>query len=196
METPKTRSRKVKKSHIAVMLGSMAAGSAATITALDGWNKVLVDFGFKKSEASVLADASARGELARQMVHLISQRIFWVTRYSGEVGQGFPPDELEAAWKRYNDSVVLWNENYMLNAMLTGKYFGKANKQKLVDIHFLLRNVNTCLNKIHYRSLYYDPICHVYSGDGGSTAENIDVIEKEMARIGEAFELFTENLSK
>jgi hypothetical protein len=130
------------------------------------------------------------------MVHLISQRIFWVTRYSGEVGQGFPPDELEAAWKRYNDSVVLWNENYMLNAMLTGKYFGKANKQKLVDIHFLLRNVNTCLNKIHYRSLYYDPICHVYSGDGGSTAENIGVIEKEMARIGEAFELFTENLSK
>jgi hypothetical protein len=196
MLSPQVRQRKVRKSHLFVMLGSLAAGSAATVTALDSWDKVLVDFGFRKSEASVLADESARGDLVRKMIHQMSQRIFWIARYSGEVEQRFPQAELDAAWTRYNDSVIGWNENYMLNVMLTEKYFGKANRQKLVDIHFLLRTINTCLNKIHYRELYSDPICHFYSGDGGTDNENIAALNKEMAQISKAFEVFTINLSK
>jgi hypothetical protein len=100
--------RKVGKSHLGVMLASLAAGSAATVTVLDSWDKVLINLGLKKSEAAVLAEKGAQGDLLRQMVHLISQRVFWTERYSGDLAAGFPQSDLDEAWRRYNEAVVAW----------------------------------------------------------------------------------------
>jgi len=151
---PRTHKSGARKSHIVVMLGSLVAGSAATVTFLDSWQKVLTDFGFTKSEAFVLADQTAQGELVRQMTHLVSQRLFWIARYTGDVADSFPAEDLNEAWKRYNDSVITWNENYMVNVLLTEKFFGTPTKNQLADINWLLHRINTCLNRIRYRSLY------------------------------------------
>ena len=180
------------------MLGSLAAGAAAAVTLLDSWEKVLVDLGLTKSETFILAEQNAQGDLVRQMTRLVSQRLFWSVRYSGDVADGFPKDDLDDAWKRYNDSVVVWNENYMINVLLTEKYFGNATKNQLSDINWLLHRMNTCLDKIHYRSLYEqkDPACHLDEGDGGSQEQNIAVLNKATDRANKAFGDFLAALSK
>src|SRR5271165_545433 len=137
MDEPKARKRIVRKSHLGVMLASLAAGSAGTVTLLESWQKVLVDLGLKKDGSSVLADQSAKGDLVRQMIRLVSQRDFWIVRYSGDVADGFPKEDQDEAWKRYNDSVVVWNENYMISSLLTEKYFGVEIKKKLDDINWM-----------------------------------------------------------
>ncbi|HTI81973.1 MAG TPA: hypothetical protein VL614_16105 [Acetobacteraceae bacterium] len=195
---PKPRRRTPKKSHLFVMLGSLAAGAAAAVTLLDSWEKVLVDLGLKKSETFVLAEQNAQGDLVRQMTHLVSQRLFWSARYSGDVAEAFPKDDQDDAWKHYNESVVIWNENYMINILLTEKYFGSDTKNKLSDINWLLHRMNTCLNKIHYRSLYEpkDPACHLDEGDGGSQEQNLDALNKTTDRVNKAFGDFLAVLSR
>ena len=123
MSERKGRRTRARKSHLAVMLGSLAAGSAATVTALDSWDKVLVDLGFKKSEAVVLAEQGEQGDLLRQMMRMIDRRVFWTARYSGDVTDGFPQADQDEAWKQYNESIIAWNENYMLNTVLTAEIF-------------------------------------------------------------------------
>ena len=59
----------------------------------------------------MLAEQNAHGDLVRQMTKLVYQRLFWISRYSGDVADGFPPDDQEEAWRRYNDAVITWNEN-------------------------------------------------------------------------------------
>ena len=147
------------------------------------WDKVLVDFGLKKSEAAVLAEQGQQGDLLRQMTRMISQRVFWTERYSGEAAFGFPSADLDEAWKRYNDSVVVWNENYMLNVMLTEKYFNEESKKQLADLNWMLRGVNSCLNRIHYPQLYKDKdaACHVGGADGGSEGDNLRVLQESVA---------------
>lgn len=189
MSGHRARLPKARKSHLFLMLGSLATGSVATVTALDSWDKVLVDFGLKKSEAAVLAEQGQQGDLLRQMTRMISQRVFWTERYSGEVADGFPSADLDEAWKRYNDSVVVWNENYMLNAMLTEKYFTKDSKKQLADLNWMLRGVNTCLNKIHYPQLYKDKdaACHFSGADGGSQPDNIRVLQNALKQVDAKF---------
>jgi hypothetical protein len=176
---------KAGKSHLGVMLASLAAGSAATVTVLDSWDKVLVDLGLRKSEAVELAEQGEQGDLLRQMVHMISQRVFWTERYTGDLADGFPQADLDEAWKRYNDSVVAWNEGYLLNAVLTEKYFSEAIKKQLADLNWLLRQVNTCLNKIHYAELYKtkDPACHFNGADGGSEKDNVRVLQNALKQV-------------
>jgi hypothetical protein len=176
---------KVKKSHLGVMLASLAAGSAATVTALDSWDKVLVDLGFKKSEAVVLAEQGQQGDLLRQMVHMISQRVFWTERYTGDLADGFPQSDQDEAWRRYNDSVIGWNESYLLNAVLTEKYFTEESKKQLADLNWLLRQVNTCLNKIHYAQLYKskDTACYFSGAKGGSDQDNIRVLQDTLKQV-------------
>lgn len=179
------------KSHLGVMLAALAAGSAATVTALDSWDKILVDLGFKRSESAALAKKGEQGELLRQMVRLISNRVFWTVRYSGEVADGFPKEDQDEAWKRYNDSVVAYNENYMLNWMLTAKYFNAESSAKLQELNALLLRVNTCLNKIRYPQLYQDkdrsrdkdPACHFDQADGGGEADNLRVLTAARSQI-------------
>ena len=170
---PKSSRRRPRKSHLFVMLGSLAAGSAGTVTLLDSWQKVLEDLGLRKSEAFVLAEQNAEGDLVRQMTRLVSLRLFWIARYSGDVADGFPHDDQEEAWKQYNASVITWNENYMINVTLTEKYFGTATMNQLTDINWLMHQMNTCLNKIHYRPLYEakDPACHFGAGTRHARAE-------------------------
>jgi hypothetical protein len=167
------------------MLGSLVAGSAATVTALDSWDKVLVDLGFKKSEAVVLAEQGEQGDLLRQMMRMISQRVFWTVRYSGDVTDGFPPTDQDEAWKQYNNSIIAWNENYMLNTMLTQKYFSTESQKLLIDLNWLLHLVNTCLNKIHYHELYRktDPVCHFDQANGGSDQDNIRVLNTALNQV-------------
>lgn len=195
---PKPRKSRPRKSHLVVMLGSLAAGAAAAVTLLDSWEKVAVDLGLKKSETFVLAEQNAQGDLVRQMTHLVSQRLFWSARYSGDVAEGFPKEDQDDAWKHYNESVVVWNENYMINILLTEKYFGADTKNKLSDINWLLHRMNTCLNKVHYRSLYEqnDPACHLDEGDGGSQAQNLTVLDKTTDRVNKAFGDFLMALSR
>ena len=166
------------------MLASLAAGSAATVTALNSWDKVLVDLGFKKSEAVVLADR-AEGDLLRHMIHMISQRVFWTERYSGELADGFPQPDLDETWRRYNDSVVTWNESYLLNALLTEKFFTAESKKQLADLNWLLRQVNTCISKIHYAQLYKskDAACYFTSAKGGSDQDNIRVLQDTLKQV-------------
>ena len=186
-----------RKSHVGVMLASLAAGSAATVTALDSWDKILVDLGFKKSESAALAQEGAQGDLLRDMIRLISNRVFWTVRYSGEVADGFPKEDQDEAWKRYNESVIAYNENYMLNWMLTAKYFDRDSSAKLQELNALLLQVNTCLNKIRYPQLYRDkdprqdkdPACHFDRADGGGEADNLRVLNdarrQVYAKVGE-----------
>jgi hypothetical protein len=185
VSTVKTRLPKARKSHLAVMLGSLAAGSAATVTALDSWDKVLVDLGFKKSEAVVLAEQGEQGDLLRQMMRMISQRVFWTARYSGDVTDGFPQADQDEAWRQYNNSIIAWNESYMLNTMLTEKYFSEESQKQLVDLNWLLHLVNTCLNKIHYHDLYQkkDPACHFDKDNGGSDQDNIRVLNDALKQV-------------
>ncbi len=188
---------KAAKSHLGVMLASLAAGSAATVTVLDSWDKVLVDLGLKKSEAVVLAEQGEQGDLLRHMVHMISQRVFWTERYSGDLADGFPQADRDEAWKQYNDSVVAWNESYLLNAILTEKYFSDESKKQLSDLNWLLRQVNTCLNKIHYAELYKtkDAACHFNGADGGAGQDNLRVLQNTLrqvdAKIGSLVVLLT-----
>jgi hypothetical protein len=176
---------KAAKSHLGVMLASLAAGSAATVTVLDSWDKVLVDLGLKKSEAVVLAEQGEQGDLLRQMVHMISQRVFWTERYSGDLADGLPQADRDEAWRRYNDSVVAWNEGYLLNAILTEKYFSEESKKQLADLNWLLREVNSCLNKIHYAELYKatDAACHFSAAAGGSEQDNLRVLQNTLKQV-------------
>jgi hypothetical protein len=176
---------KAAKSHLGVMLASLAAGSAATVTLLDSWDKVLVDLGLKKSEAVVLAEEGEQGDLLRQMIHMISQRVFWTERYSGDLADGFPQADQDEAWKRYNDSVVAWNESYLLNAVLTEKYFNEESKKQLADLNWMLRQVNTCLNKIHYPELYKtkDPGCHFDEANAGAGQDNLHVLQSALHQV-------------
>src|SRR5579872_739321 len=192
------RRRGPRKSHLVVMLGSLAAGAAAAVTLLDSWEKVLVDLGLKQSDTFVLAQQNAQGDLVRQMTRLLSQRLFWVDRYAGDVADGLPQEDQDEAWKQYNDSVVQWNENYMINVVLTEKYLGETTKTQLADLNWLLHRMNTCLNKIHYRSVYEqsDPACHLDEGNGGSQAQNIAVLSKTLDRVNKAFGGFLAPLSK
>ena len=185
MSERKSRRTRARKSHLAVMLGSLAAGSAATVTALNSWDKVLVDLGFKKSEAVVLAEQGEQGDLLRQMMRMIDRRVFWTARYSGDVTDGFPQADQDEAWKQYNKSIIAWNENYMLNTILTEKYFSTESKKQLVDLNWLLHLVNTCLNKIHYRDLYQktDPACHFDKANGGSDQDNIRVLNDALKQV-------------
>jgi hypothetical protein len=185
VETDRAAALKPRKSHIGVMLASLAAGSAATVTALDSWDKVLIDLGLKKSEAVVLAEQGQQGDLLRHMVYMISQRVFWTERYSGELADGFPQADLDEAWRRYNDSVVTWNESYLLNALLTEKFFSEESKKQLADLNWLLRQVNTCLNKIHYAELYKskDAACYFSGAKGGSDQENIHALQNTLKQV-------------
>lgn len=194
----KSRSAKAKKSHLLVMLGSLAAGSATTVTVLDSWDKVLVDLGLKKSEAFVLAQNNAQGDLLRQVTRSISQRVFWITRYVGDVETGFPKEEQDEAWNRYNDSVIAWNENYMLNVRLTEKYFGAPSRDKLANLNWLLHQINTCLNRIRYRAIYpeNDRACHFDRVVGGTEAENIHAMNDAMKRIDGMVDDFTMLVAK
>ncbi len=191
MTEPKSRPPRARKSHLVVMLGSLAAGSAATVTALDSWDKVLEDFGFKKSEAVVLAEQGEQGDLLREMMRMIDRRVFWTARYSGDVTDGFPQADQDEAWKQYNKSIITWNENYMLNTMLTAKFFNEASRKQLVDLNWLLRQVNSCLNKIHYHELYQkkDPACHFDKANGGTDQDNIrvltDALKQVSTKVGE-----------
>ena len=194
---PRKVSRKPRKSHLLVMLGSLAAGIATTVTALDSWQKVLVDLGLRKDESFVLAEQSARGDLARQIVRGVSSRDFWVVRYAGAVASKFPTADQDESWKHYSDSVVAWNQDYMMNFMLTEKYFGTASSKHLADIHWQLRGLNTCLNKIHYPALYTGnvAVCHVNGFDGGTQAQNLDALNKATAALDKDILVFVQSFA-
>jgi hypothetical protein len=183
LPSPKKRPQ---KSHIIVMLSSIAAACVATVTVLDSWDKVLTKLGFEKPESFVLAEMNTQGQFLRDIVHMISRRVFWAERYSGNIGVGFPAEILEEAWKWYEDSVIKWNESYMLNVQLTHKYFGDQSRKRLVDLHFLMRESNNCLVRLRYRSLYEatDPACHFddFKSDG-TEADNLRALNKAMKKL-------------
>ena len=194
----KARLGRPRKSHLAVMLASLVAGSAATVTALDSWHKILVQFGLAKSQSAVLAEEGAEGDLVRQMTRLMSDRVFWVARYYSERMDGLPQENQDETWKRYDDSVINWNNNYMLNVILTEKYFGDDAKKQLADFNWLLHQVNTCLVKIRYRATYQDkdPACHFDSVKGGSEQENLQVMADPLKKVNDLFSTLSTELSQ
>ena len=187
-----------RPAQIFAMLGSLAAGIAGTVTVLDSWDKILEDVGLRKTEAFVLAEQNAQGDLIREMTKLVSERLFWISRYSGDVADGFPPEDQQEAWKHYNDAVVTWNENYMTNVLLTEKYFGEATMKQLADINWLMHQMNNCLNRIHYRPIYElkDPACHFNTENGGTQEQNLAALSKTSAEVDKAFGVFLQSLSK
>ena len=184
-ERVRAAAAKVGKSHLGVMLASLAAGSAATVTVLDSWDKVLVDLGLKKSDAVVIAEQGAQGDLLRHMIHMISQRVFWTQRYIGEIADGFPQPDQDDAWRHYNDAVVAWNESYLLNTILTEKYFSAATQAILMDLNWMLIHVNDCVNKIHYSDTYKtkDPICHFEDASANSQQDNIHALQDKLKQV-------------
>ena len=194
----KIRLSRPRKSHVAVMLASLAAGSVATVTALNSWHDILVDFGLAKSESAVLAEAGAQGDLIREMTRMMSDRVFWSARYSGEVADGFPMANQDETWTHYNESVITWNNNYMLNVILTEKLFGEEAKNQLVAMDALLRQVNSCLAKIRYRAVYQDkdPACHFGDVKGGSEQDNLRVLSDPLAKVNKIFGTLQTELSK
>ncbi len=197
------RLSKPRKSHIAVMLVSLATGSAATVTALESWDKILVALHLKQSESALLAQSGQQGDLLRQMTRTISQRIFWSVRYGGDLEYGFPQADLDEAWKRYNDSVIAYNGDYTLYIVLTKKYFNKESTEQLTDLHRLLLAINMCLNRIHYPQVYQkkDPACHFNladgsRADGGSEQDNIRVLDDALDQASLKFKALADLLSK
>jgi hypothetical protein len=185
-ERVRTAAAKVGKSHLGVMLASLAAGSAATVTLLDSWDKVAVDLGFKKSEAAVIAEQGAQGDLLRNMIHMISQRVFWTQRYIGEVSDGFPQPDQDDAWRHYNDAVIAWNESYLLNSILSEKYFNSGTQTILMDINWMLIHINDCVNKIHYLAVYKskDPVCHFEDSSPKSEQDNMIALQNKVKQVG------------
>jgi hypothetical protein len=76
-------------------------------------------------------------------------------------------------------------ENYLLNAILTEKYFNEESKKQLIELNWLLRQVNTCLNKIHYPALYKtgDPTCHFDDVKGSAEQDNIRVLQDALKQL-------------
>ena len=146
----------------------------------------------------MLAEEGAQGDLVRQMTQMMSDRIFWVARYSDEVAVGLPKENQDETWKRYNDSVVNWNNSYMLNVILTEKYFGDEAKKELADLNWLLIQVNTCLVKIRYRAVYEDkdPACHFDKVKGGSPQENLSALSGPLKQVDDLFGKLSTELSK
>jgi hypothetical protein len=197
-ERVRSAAAKVGKSHLGVMLASLAAGSAATVTVLDSWDKVLVDLGFKKSDAVVIAEQGAQGDLLRHMIHMISERVFWTQRYVGELVDGFPQPDQDDAWHHYNDSVVAWNENYLLNTILAEKYFSTTTQSTLMDLNWMLIHVNDCVNKIHYVETYKakDPICHFEDSSATSQQDNIRALQVKLKQVATKIGNLVDQLAK
>jgi len=202
---PRHRRRAIKRRHIAFGFGSLVAVAAGIVTLLDSWDKVGVFLHLKEDPAFVLAEQNAKGDLARQIVHGTSQREFWIRRYSGDLGAGFPSADQDEAWKHYNESVVSWNENYLTNYFLAGKYFSPDIQKQLADINWVFRGINTCMNQIHYRSLYTgdNGVCHLHSiggVDGGnqdqSQGQNVAAIGTTTDHLDALFKTFLDAISK
>ena len=195
-------SRAAKRSYIAIVLGSLAAGSAGSMAVLQTSEKALELAGLKRTEAFLLAQQSAQGDFSRQITRLISQRIFWSIRYSGAVETGFPREVQEDAWRRYNDAVITWNENYYVSVVLAQKYSGPELKRQLEAMNGVLGGINACLNRIHYRPSYVAKggeaaaTCRFASGDGGNQEENIKVLGVEVQKASKMFGTMLEFLSK
>jgi len=189
--------RRPQKSHIAVLLSGLVVGSAGMVTVLESWGKVGTMLHLKKDDASVLAEKTAEGEFLRQLTVMITQRLFWAERYSGGVADGFPKDEIEESWKQYNKSVIAWNEKYILNFRLAELYFGDKGAGCIKDLHWLLRRSNTCLNKVHYSSLYEkNPGCFSPGEKGnGATTDNLRILDHILGDIGKGVIEFTQLVS-
>lgn len=194
--------RAAKRSYIAIVLGSLAAGSAGSMAVLQTSEKALELAGLKRTEAFLLTQQSAQGEFLRQIARLISQRIFWSIRYSGAVETGFPREVQEDSWRRYNDAVITWNENYYISVVLAWKYSGPELKQQLEAMNGVLGGINACLNRIHYRPSYVAKggeaaaACRFAGGDGGTQDENIMVLTGEVQKASKMFGTMLEFLSK
>ncbi len=164
--------------------------------------KALELAGLKRTEAFLLTQQSAQGEFSRQITRLISQRIFWSIRYSGAVETGFPREVQEDAWRRYNDAVITWNENYYISVVLAWKYSGPELKQQLEAMNGVLGGINACLNRIHYRPSYVAKggealaTCRFAGGDGGTQDENIKALTGEVQKASKMFGTMLEFLSK
>jgi hypothetical protein len=202
---PGRRQGAVKRHHIAFGFGSLVAVAAGLVTLLDSWDKVLVFLHLKEDPAFVLAEQTAKGDLARQIVHSTSQREFWIRRFSGDLGAGFPSADQDDAWTHYNESVVSWNENYITNYFLAGKYFSPDVQKQLADINWIFRGINTCMNQIHYRLLYTgdNGVCHLHDiggADGGnqdqSQGQNVAAIGKTTDHLDELFKTLLDTMSK
>jgi hypothetical protein len=144
---------KLRRSHVWAVAVSLLAGATAAVTGLGEWHKVAVDLGLLKSDAFVLAERSAHGELLRQMVHLISERWFWTERFLRNYKAKFPREVQEETWKKYQDSVIAWNENFLLIRLLTGGYFGAEPECNLAILHSEFQRIHNCIVKIRYQSV-------------------------------------------
>ena len=201
-EAAEETARAAKRSYIAIVLGSLAAGSAGSMAVLQMSEKALELLGLKRTEAFLLAQQTAQGEFSRQITKLIAQRIFWSIRYSGAVETGFPRETQEDAWRRYNEAVVTWNENYYVSVVLAQKYSGPELKRQLEAMNGALGGINACLNRIHYRPSYIAKggeaaaTCRFVAGDGGSQDDNVRVLGMEIQRASKMFGVMLEFLSK
>jgi hypothetical protein len=200
-QTPDAAGEK-KRSVVMIALGALVAGCAGSLTVLQTSEKALELLGLKRSDAFLLAEHSARGELSRQVTRLISQRIFWTIRYSGAVEYGFPREVQEEAWRRYNEAVITWNENYYVSSVLAQKYSGPELKQRLEAMNGVLGGINACLNRIHYRPSYVAKggetaaACRFEGVTGGTQEENLTVLGGEVRRASGLFGELLAFLSK
>ena len=201
---PRQNKRAAKPKHIVIGFGTIIAVATGAVTLLNSWNKVLVFVHLKQDPAFVLAEQTAKGDLARKIVHSIAQRDFWIRRYSGDLGAGFPQADQDEAWKHYNESVIDWNENYITNYFMAEKYFAVGVQKKLADINWMFRGINGCMNKIHYRPLYtgVDGVCRLASvggRDGGnqdtSQDENVSAIASTVDHLDELFKTLLDEMS-
>ena len=99
--------------------------------------------------------------------------------------------------------MIAWNESYMLNERLTEKYFGVDSGKQLANLNWLLREVNTCLNKIHYRALYdaKDQACIFASIDkrkpgDGTEQDNVRVLNSALGELDKMVADFTMVVSR
>ena len=192
------------KSHFIASLLSFLVGLSTAITALGEWPKLAVDFGLMPSDRAVLAEESARGDFLREIMRLMTTRLFWAERYTSEVISNFPQPELDEAWRQYTDSVIEWNKNYLLNSALAGKYFGLKYKETLQNINWSLTQSNNCMNKIHYVSLYGKDRACGFSGtekwkihqSDGTAEQNLALLNEALSQIGAEADAYVNSISK
>ena len=108
------------------------------------------------------------------IIDTCDKRHFYALRLWAAYQNYLPPEQIAAAWKRYDDVVISWNETRIRNQALLATYFGSEIEEELtVGIIKEFHEVHTGLMKI--KSDYQKLGC--FSDETGDVKAKIDKLD-------------------
>jgi hypothetical protein len=133
------------RAHLAGYISAAIVAAGTMLTLVTQVNGISETFGLKNSEATNLAERSARGAFLREMLTLTSKRVFWAQRYYGDLDVGIPADTQKQAWEKYNESVIQWNESLIYTEQMMETYYTTEKKQQFMLLNTKLHDIHVCL---------------------------------------------------